>query len=132
WAGSKWLGLKGACALGLTAMMLLSCFCLFGWQSGPPLDRLDHSQIPALQVYPWQPKELVAVIGEHQWKHWQAVRCLVISPNGKMVASGGDDGAIRIWDPGTGRQQNVISSGTSVNALAISADGRTLVSGGAN
>src|SRR5262249_892639 len=47
-------------------------------------------------------------------------------------ASGGDDGAIRIWDAGTGRQHNFISLDTVVQSLAFSNDGRTLVSGGAD
>ena len=35
-----------------------------------PLDRLDAKNIPAAERLPWQPKELVAVLGKHQQKYW--------------------------------------------------------------
>src|SRR5437773_196209 len=31
-----------------------------------PLDKLDYKTIPAVERYDWQPKELVAVLGEHK------------------------------------------------------------------
>src|SRR5262245_17974783 len=31
-----------------------------------PLDKLDAKQIPELDRFDWQPKELVAVLGEHR------------------------------------------------------------------
>jgi hypothetical protein len=39
--------------------------------AGPsPLDKLDPAQIPASERFDWQPKHLVAVLGEHRQRHW--------------------------------------------------------------
>ncbi len=35
-----------------------------------PLDKLDPNQIPKEERFPWQPKELVAVIGSHCQRSW--------------------------------------------------------------
>jgi serine/threonine-protein kinase len=48
-------------------------------QEGTPapadlLDRLDPAAIPAAERFDWQPKELVAVLGEHRARHWDWIR----------------------------------------------------------
>src|SRR5262245_49777493 len=35
-----------------------------------PADKLAAGKIPAEERFAWQPKELVAVIGEHRGRHW--------------------------------------------------------------
>ena len=35
--------------------------------------KLSADQIPAAERYPWQPKELVAVIGSHSFRHWDSI-----------------------------------------------------------
>jgi WD40 repeat protein len=71
-----------------------------------------------------------------------AVNSLAFSPNGKILASGGDDAIVNLWDTATGKKVNTLrghdasvfadSSGTrgSVNSVAFSPDGRLLASGG--
>ena len=57
--------------------------------------------------------------------HRNSVACLVVSPGGKTVITGGYDNAIRQWDAVTGRELSVIGMHADpVYDLAISPDGR--------
>ena len=99
--------------------------------AGPStLDALDPSQIPAAERFDWQPKELVAVLGEHRQRHWNSHLALAMHPDGKLVVSGDLDGALRFWDLAT--QRELFTLGTKwdyVNGLTFSGDGKILVSG---
>ena len=58
--------------------------------------------------------------------HRNSVACLVVSPGGKTVITGGYNNAIRQWDAVTGRELSVIGMHADpVYNLAISPDGRT-------
>jgi WD40 repeat protein/tRNA A-37 threonylcarbamoyl transferase component Bud32 len=73
--------------------------------------------------------------------HFENVRCLAISPDGKWVASGAgipwdrslesDRGEIRLWNVDTGQQRHFLGdlSGT-VQSVAISPDGQLVAAGG--
>jgi WD40 repeat protein len=62
--------------------------------------------------------------------HLDIVYCLAISPDGKVLISGGADKSIRLWDLHTGQRLGTIALHTdTVLSLALSPDGRTLVSG---
>ncbi|HIK21267.1 MAG TPA: hypothetical protein IGR15_09460 [Synechococcus sp. M44_DOE_062] len=62
-----------------------------------------------------------------------AITALAISPDGNLLAAGGDDGMIRLWDPHAGELlQTLAGHKGSIEALAISPDGTFLVSGGAD
>lgn len=55
---------------------------------------------------------------------------LAFSPDGKVLASGGSDNRIRLWDPDTGKEVRTLEGHKgSVNCIALSADGRWLASG---
>jgi WD40 repeat protein len=64
--------------------------------------------------------------------HQRAVRNVVFSPDGKALASGGEDGAIRLWDPALGKSLGEPFSGHHgiINSVAFSPDGMLLASGG--
>ena len=62
------------------------------------------------------------------------VRSVAYSPDGMLVASGGEDNSIRFWDTSTGQPIGDplrIHSG-QVNAIRFSPDGKLLASGGQN
>jgi WD40 repeat protein len=96
-----------------------------------PLDRLDPASIPAAERFDWQPKELVAVLGDHRQRHWGGVTSVAWSADGKRIASGGEDYVIRVWDAETMRERAVLRGHTrSVRSVALSPDGRRVLSGG--
>jgi WD40 repeat protein len=57
-------------------------------------------------------------------------RTVAFSPNGRLLAAGGWQGDLRLWDVKTGRQVHQLwGHWTSILTLAFSPDGRTLASG---
>ncbi len=63
--------------------------------------------------------------------HLDHVTALTISPDGKLLASGGGDKTIKLWDLPEGLLRKTLEGhGLSVDALAISPDGTLLASGG--
>jgi WD40 repeat protein len=87
------------------------------------LDKLDPRKIPELDRFAWQPKELVAVLGEHRGRHAGGSSAVVVTPDGKTVISGGGDG-MRIFDASTLRQRAHL--GYATGGLALTRDGKTL------
>jgi WD40 repeat protein len=63
--------------------------------------------------------------------HTRAVNCLAISPNGRLLASGGLDDIVRLWSlPDGDSLQTLGGHGLRyVSQLVVSPDGRILVSG---
>ncbi|MFB4307501.1 WD40 repeat domain-containing serine/threonine protein kinase [Actinomadura sp. GTD37] len=53
-------------------------------------------------------------------------RPMVFSPDAETLATGGDDGAVHLWDVASGRVRKTFTESRSVQALAFGPDGRSL------
>src|SRR5262249_27182593 len=62
--------------------------------------------------------------------HTREVDCVAVSPDGKILASGGADQSIPLGDLASGKEQAVLKAGDmGVASVAFSPDGKTLASG---
>jgi WD40 repeat protein len=78
------------------------------------------------------PSGAVARLGSIRFWHTTDIQAVAFAPDGKTLASGSEDGTLRLWNvataqelPGLPRPYGLVS----VNALAFAPDGKTLVAG---
>jgi WD40 repeat protein len=92
-----------------------------------PLEHFDRAKIPEAERHPWQPKELVAVIGEHHDKPGPySPVCVAFSPNGKYYAASFPGmSSVRLWDTGTGREVTELKSPDPIN-LSFAPNSQTM------
>jgi WD40 repeat protein len=77
----------------------------------------------------------VRKLGGHQddQRHWDEFNPVVFSPDGGLLATGGKDNVIVLWETATGGVVRTLHGHTRpVRSLTFSADGQTLVSGSAD
>ena len=64
--------------------------------------------------------------------HEKEIRTLAISATGQLLASGGLDGKVKLWDLSTGAEVNTIYGEDAVLSVEFSPDGQYLASGGSD
>src|SRR5262249_36764520 len=82
---------------------------------------LNSTEIRSWDIASGQEKHPVIRVHPH------VVDTFAFAPNGKVLASGSRDGAVRFWDVATGKKQKTLKrDGERVLAVEFSPDGRTL------
>jgi WD40 repeat protein len=87
-------------------------------------ERESSNKWPTIIVWDRKSQAVRYRLYTREHKAW----CLAFSPDGRLLAMGGDDGAIRVWDVNTGRQLQESKGPTHVFSLAFSPDSRLLAS----
>lgn len=61
--------------------------------------------------------------------HTAPLRAIAIANNGQLIASGGDDNIIKVWNPSTGKLiRNFAGHSLPIKSLLITPDGQTVIS----
>jgi WD40 repeat protein len=95
-----------------------------------PLDALERAKVPAAERFPWQPEEVVAVLGQHRGRHWTPQRHVTVSPDGKLTASCAEDPHIYVWEADTLRLRALLTGHTGcIWSVTFAPDSRHLLSG---
>src|SRR5262245_24840503 len=77
------------------------------------------------------PPGAITRLGTVRLHHGDAVDALAFSPDGKVLASASQDGVVALWEPVTGKEIHWLSADGFSEVVAWSADGKQLITAGA-
>ena len=93
----------------------------------PAVPKAQTSVAPQVPTSPTQ-KVTWKEIGTFGW-HGGSVRSITFSPDGRFLASGGEDNKVSVRETGNWREEAILEHGWHVLSVAFSPDGRFLASG---
>jgi WD40 repeat protein len=94
-------------------------------------ERLLSECLPEQRLWEWHYlKRLTHADGRNFSANDQTIECLAFSPLGRELATGGNDGVVRVWDLETGSELRRTHGRTKrIRSLAYSVDGRWITTG---
>jgi len=126
-AWHKWVILAGG--LGLTAMAGVLSLQV---RSDAQEKKSEEKRFDTVYVDKGKQEVLGAMgwLGSPSFRHGSRILSLAYSPNGRILAGGGGDDPVRLWDTDTGLQLRPCKE-SWINALIFSPGGSVLITGGA-
>ena len=125
---------SGSSFVAVSLVLLFGPSCLFACRASP--DPLPVRSSPSLRT-DWYgdplPPGAISRLGTIRLRHAHTVTSLAYSPDGDLLASGGEDRMVRVWDAATGRLLRTWEDHADpVLDVSFSPDGKTVASVGWN